>query len=37
MTTQRRRIRVDEDLPMKDAYSAFIFTLLESAWPKEDA
>lgn len=35
VTTQRRRITVDEELPMKDAYSAFIFKLLESARPRE--
>ncbi|MGZ3640544.1 MAG: tRNA(His) guanylyltransferase Thg1 family protein [Ktedonobacterales bacterium] len=37
VTTQRRRITVDEDLPMKDAYTAFILKLLESARPKDES
>lgn len=36
VTAQRRRITVDEDLPMKDAYTAFILKLLESARPEEE-
>ena len=37
VTALRRRITVDEDLPMKDAYTTFILKLLESARPKEDS